>query len=165
MTSRPRIRPEFSAADRILEIAGWAVLLIFWIFTVNGFMTLPDVIPTHFDAAGHPDNTGHKITILIIPVAATILYSGMTLLNRYPHIFNFVVGITEENALRQYRIATRMIRYLKFILVIIFFYIAWIMQSVATGISPGLGIWFVPVTMVLVFVPLIFFIVQSIRMK
>jgi hypothetical protein len=43
----------------------------------------------------------------------------MTVLNRFPHIFNYTTTITEENALREYTRATRLVRYLKLTMVLI----------------------------------------------
>jgi hypothetical protein len=44
----------------------------------------------------------------------------MTILNRYPYLFNYPIAINSENALRQYTNSTRMIRYLKLSVVTIF---------------------------------------------
>lgn len=47
----------------------------------------------------------------MLPVTSAILFPGMSLVNRAPHIFNYPVRITSENALIQYTNAPRLIRY------------------------------------------------------
>ena len=85
---------------------------------------MPATIPTHYNGAGQADGFGGKITILTLPLIATVLFVGMTFLNKYPHIFNYPTNITQDNVLRQYTNATRLIRYLKLIIVFIFGLIA-----------------------------------------
>jgi uncharacterized membrane protein len=139
--------------------------LALWIWTGTSYSSLPDSIPTHFNAAGEADGFGRKASIVGLPVIATLLYIGLTLLNRVPHIFNFPTPVTEDNALKQYTNATRMIRYLKLILVFVFAGISYQTIQQANGTGEGLGIWFLPLTLVLVSMPLVYFVVKSFQTK
>lgn len=67
---------------------------------------------------------------------------GMTIVNRFPHLFNYPVKITKENAFRQYANASRMMRYLKFISVVILGVISFKTIPNAAGTSDELGEWF-----------------------
>jgi hypothetical protein len=96
---------------------------------------------------------------------AVVLYSGLSLLNRFPYIFNFPVNITPENAERIYRHATRCIRLLNFLLVIMFFYLTWQSIAVATGKSAGLGLWFLPVTIVAILLVTIYMVIRMYQLK
>ncbi len=151
--------------DRILEITGWTLLVIFWALSIKNFLISPEKVPTHFNIRGEADAYGGRINILILPAIAAVLYTGMTLLNRFPHIFNYMVSITEENALRQYTNSTRMIRVLKLVLVIVFLFIGFQMHEGAGVSQTGFGSWVMPVIMLMVFVPIVYFIVRSLRMK
>jgi uncharacterized membrane protein len=162
---RPKLKIQLTPTDQVLELLGWGVLLALWIWTGTNFSSLPDSIPTHFNAAGEADGFGRKVSIVGLPLIATLLYIGLTLLNRYPHIFNFPTPITQDNALRQYTNATRMIRYLKLILVLVFAGISFQTIQQANGTGEGLGIWFLPLTLVLVFMPLVYFVVKSFQKK
>jgi hypothetical protein len=102
---------------------------------------------------------------LTLPLVATVLFIGLTILNKFPHIFNYPTEITEDNALRQYTNATRLIRYLKVIIVVIFGLIAFETIRHANGQTEGLGIWFLPMTMGLIFIPLIYFLIKSTKTK
>jgi uncharacterized membrane protein len=160
---RPKLKIQLTPTDQVLELLGWGVLLALWVWTGMSYSSLPDTIPTHFNAAGEADGFGRKVSIVGLPLIATLLYIGLTLLNRYPHIFNFPTPITQDNALRQYTNATRMIRYLKLILVLVFAGISFQTIQQANGTGEGLGLWFLPLTLVLVFMPLVYFVVKSFR--
>jgi uncharacterized membrane protein len=129
------------------------------------YSSLPDTIPTHFNAAGEADGFGRKASIVSLPVVASLLYIGLTLLNRVPHSFNFPTPVTQDNALPQYTNATRMIRYLKLILVVVFAGISYQTIQQANGTGEGLGIWFLPLTLVLIFMPLLYFVIKSFQTK
>ena len=167
MTSeeRPKLKIQLSPTDKVFELLGWGALLALWAWTGTSFSNLPDTIPTHFNAAGEADGFGSKASIIGLPVIATLLYIGLTLLNRVPHIFNFPTPVTEDNALKQYTNATRMIRYLKLILVFVFAGISYQTIQQANGTGEGLGLWFLPLTLVLIFVPLIYFVSKSFQTK
>jgi uncharacterized membrane protein len=162
---RPKLKIQLSPMDQALELLGWGVLLALWVWTGTSFSSLPDSIPTHFNVAGEADGFGRKASIVGLPLIATLLYIGLTVLNRVPHIFNFPTPVTPDNALRQYTNATRMIRYLKLILVLVFAGISFQTIQQANGTGEGLGLWFLPLTLVLIFMPLLYFVVKSFQTK
>ena len=162
---RPRIRPEKEPIDFLLEYAGLFGLVVLLVLTAMKYKDLPDTIPTHFNAAGRPDGFGPKIMIWLLPVITVVIYTGLSILNRFPYIFNFPVNITGENALRLYRFATRSIRVLNFLLTITFLYLTWESINAASGKSPGLGAWFLPVMVVVIMGFLIYMIVRMYKLK
>ncbi len=162
-TERPKITLIPTNADKLVELLGWLILLALWTLTINHYSALPDTIPTHFNAAGEADGFGSKVSIIALPVIASVLFIGLTLLNRYPHSFNYPTAITQDNALRQYTLATRMLRYLKLVLLLVFGGIEFMTIQHATRKAAGLGAWFLPLTLVLVFLPLIYFVVNSFK--
>lgn len=164
-TERPKITLIPTTADRLVELLGLLILLTLWGWTFSHFSTLPETIPTHFNAAGEADGFGRKASIIGLPVIATLLFIGLTVLNRYPHSFNYPTAITQDNALRLYTLATRMLRYLKLVLVLVFGGIEFMTIQHATGKAAGLGVWFLPLTLVLIFIPLIYFVINSIKEK
>jgi uncharacterized membrane protein len=165
LEGRPKLKVQLTTTDKLLELFGWGVLLALWVWTGTSYSNLPDTIPTHFNAAGEADDYGRKASIFGLPVVASLLYIGLTLLNRVPHIFNFPTPVTQENALIQYTNATRMIRSLKLILVVVFGGISFQTIQQANGETDGLGVWFLPVTLGLIFLPLIYFVIKSFQTK
>jgi len=165
MEERPKIKLEHTKADKAFEIIGWVLVISVWGFTVKNYANLPETIPLHYNLAGQADGFGGKATILTLPVIATVLFVGLTFLNKFPHIFNYPTNITQHNALRQYTNATRMIRYLKLVIVVIFGLIAFKTIQNGNGEANGLGIWFLPLTLGLIFIPLIYFLIKSFKTK
>ena len=163
MTDRPKIKLELTTIDKTLEILGWISILAIWILTITNYTNLPDIIPIHYNGAGQADGFGGKGNIVTLPLISTVLYIGMTILNKFPHIFNYPTDITQDNALRQYTNATRMIRYLKLIIVVIFGVI--VLQTIrnVNGQTNELGVWFLPLILGLIFIPLIYFLKISFR--
>ncbi len=167
MTSNKEERPiykiELSLLDKLLDILGWLILLLFWLMTVLNYSNMPDTIPTHFDLSGKPDSFGNKSTIFILPILCSILFVGMTILNKFPHIFNYPTKITSRNAESQYTIATRLIRYLKLIVILTFSTIGLMTSLTANNKLSGLGIGFLSVFLGLIFIPLIYSMVKLFR--
>ena len=165
MNDRPKIKLELTTTDKAFEILGWVSIFAVWVLTITNYTNLPDTIPTHNNGAGQADGFGGKGNILTLPSIATVLFVGLTILNKFPHVFNYPTNISADNALRQYSNATRMIRYLKFIIVIIFGLIA--LQTIrnASGQTSGLSVWFLPLTLGLIFIPMTYFVIKSFRTK
>ena len=138
-------------------------MLAIWVLTITNYTNLPNTIPIHYNSAGQADGFGGKGYIFGLPVTATVLFMGLTILNKFPHVFNYPTAITTGNALRQYTNATNMIRYLKFIIVVIFGLISWQTIRIVNGKESGLGTWFLPLTLGLIFIPLTYFVLQSLK--
>ena len=131
-SSRPKLKMTCNAVDTFLEILGWCTLTLCWIVILVQYDKLPSLIPIHFDLFGKPDAFGNKGNIFILPFVASILFLGLTWLNRYPHVFNFPVQLTEENTYVQYQLATRLLRWLKWWIVLLFFTISLQSMNVQT---------------------------------
>jgi uncharacterized membrane protein len=153
MTPRPRIALAMNPLDYTLEALGAVVLLVQWVGVVYYFEALPAVIPVHYNGAGVADGFGDRWMILTLPALATVLYAGLTALTRFPHVLNYAVEITLENARVQYGIAVQMLRQLKVSVVLLFGALAFQTIRHAQGATEGLGAWFLPAALALVLAP------------
>lgn len=154
--------------SQLLQIINWGALagiVALFGIALHGWLTLPDTIPVHFGIDGRANGWGSKKVIWLLPIVGLFMYGMLTVINRYPHTFNYVVRITEENALRQYQIACSMIIWLKFELVWLFAYIEWQMYNLATTENPTLGIWFGPVSVILIFGTVAYWLSQSLMAR
>ena len=147
-------------SDRFIEIFSIIILSGFWTYCFITFRDMPDIIPTHFNAMGKADAYGSKNNIWGLPIVSSVIYIGISILNNFPNIFNYPVTITEENAEKQYRWATKLLRILKTVILIIFFMIAY-----SSSNYQQLSSSFLPFTFILLFVPLIYFIYYSVKSK
>ena len=160
MTDRPKLKIKKDRFDLAIEVSSLILLVFFWCFCFLTYKDMPDTIPTHFDAFGKADAYGSKNHIWGLPIVSSIIYIGISILNNFPHIFNYPLTITEENAEKQYRWATKLLRILKIVIVIIFFMIAY-----SSSNYQNLGASFLPFIFALIFIPLLYFIYYSVKSK
>lgn len=136
---RPKITIEPTQTDRLLEGLAATGLLLLLLLPIAYYGDLPDSIPQHFNAAGEVDRYGSKASLWFLPGMGVFLYVLLTVLNRWPHIFNYPVKITAENAEKQYRMATRLLRILKTVILFLFAVITWGVIRGAMGGDSSLG--------------------------
>ena len=160
MNNRHKIELNLTTTDKTIEIIGWIVIFGIWILTLYNYSTLPESIPTHYNGAGEADGFGNKNHILTLPIVSTLLFVGLTYLNRFPQIFNYPTKITEENAIYQYSNATRMIRFLKLAIAMIFGLLVFKTIQNANGNANGLGVWFLPMILGLILIPIIYYLTR-----
>ncbi|MBK7360082.1 MAG: DUF1648 domain-containing protein [Saprospiraceae bacterium] len=136
-----------------------------WVFLLANFSDLPEVIPQHYNAYGKADGFGSKSNLFILAGIASLLNIGLSILKKYPHRFNYPVEITKENEFRQYAIATRMLRFVKLILVLIFSSLIIKTILIAKGGTHELGFWFLPIALVCLIGSIAYFLILSFRSK
>ena len=142
---RPKIKVPYESVDYVMELICIALLIIMWAYAFIEYSTLPDIIPTHFNSAGIADNYGSKSTIFIMPVIGSLVYLLLFIVNMYPHIHNYSVNITLENALKNYRFSTRFLRTVNVLMCLLFAYITYHIVESATSSETGIGSFFLPV--------------------
>jgi uncharacterized membrane protein len=165
MEERPKIKIELTVVDKVFELVGWLLIVTIWSLIFKNYPNLPDRIPIHYNGAGHADGFGGKATIITLPLISTILFIGLTVLNKFPHVFNYPTNITQDSALRQYTNATRLVRYLKLAIVFIFGLIVFKTIQNANGEADGLGIWFLPLILGMTVIPIAYFVITSFKTK
>lgn len=165
MDKRPQLKLTLSTSDKTIEVMGWLLLVTLWVLIVWSYNNLPSTIATHFNVAGQADAYGSKTSLFTLPIIGTIIFVVITILNNYPHIFNYPTPINPNNALAQYTNATRMLRYLKCIVLLIFLSITMLTIKVASTKGMGLGFWFLPISIGAIFIPLTFFIIKAFKRK
>jgi len=165
MEVRPKLIIEHTRVDKVLEASCFIILIILWTGTIAGFSKLPDLIPSHFNAGGQADDYCDRISIFTLPIVATVLYIGMTILNRYPHIYNYPARVTVDNARHLYTSATRLIRVLKLAVIVIFSGIVLMTYKTSLTDGYGLGTWFLPLAVGLMILPSFIYLIKSSNSK
>ena len=159
--NRPKMRIGWTMFDLIIEITGLIAVLSMWLIVLLIYFKLPEIIPTHYDITGAVDGFGNKTFILLLAAITTIIFAGMTVLNRFPHVFNYIVKITENNAFVQYMLACRMIRCLKFAIVLLFDLLVIQTIRIAEGKVDSFSAWFIYLALGVIFLIVIYFMVKS----
>ena len=162
---RPDIKPAWSTLEKVLQAACAVILLAHIILLIRFWNTLPASIPKHFDFFGNPDDYGSKNTMLMLPILSVGLYVMLTLLERFPRIYNFPVEINELNAAFMYQVARELMVVLKTVIVAVFAYIDFGTVETAKGVWKGLGFWNLPVFIVLLLGSTIYYVVKIKRHK
>jgi uncharacterized membrane protein len=148
--NRPKIKVERKLFDVIVDRKNWALLIAFWIYILFSFNSLPESIPTHYNFKGEIDTYGSKKMLWMLPIIATIITVGFHFLVKAPHIFNYIVSITEQNAKTQYQLANRMLRVLRLFITVIFFSLSfttttlnvfWLVPVLISGLFLSIGVY------------------------
>lgn len=142
---RPKIKVPYESLDIILECTSIVLIIMLWLYLLTEYPNLPDIVASHFNAKGEPNDYGNKTFILIMPSVATLLYFVFFIVNRFPHLHNYFVNITEENALKNYRLSTRVLRIVGILSITL---LAYLTYQIVNGIKYEfftLGRWFLPI--------------------
>ena len=137
--NRPKIKIHRETLDVILEFLTLFVLVILWCYVLMYYADLPDIVPTHFNASGEVDGTGGKSSIWFLMAITTVITVGIYILTQYPHIHNYLVEITEENAAYHYKKSCRLWRFVNLFTLLIMSYVAYSVMATAMGKQIILG--------------------------
>lgn len=159
---RPILKIQPKPVDIIIEIGGYVALTALWVYVWVCYTLLPDIVPTHFGAGGVVDGYGEKELTFIAPLMATCLFVFMAVMQRKPHLFNYVTEITNENALKQYTNAVRMMRVLKMCICFVFIAGEYATNTAAfSGSDVVDSKWMFIVIIFLVQIPVFWFLIKS----
>ena len=162
---RPKHNIHLSRIEWALEVAGAIGLIMTFVLIVLNYSDLPQIMPRHFNVSGKPDGYSSKELLWILPTITLLIYTLMTIGSRFPHKFNYPLEITMENAKRQYGNSVMMMRVLKTIIVIIFFYLTFAIIQIGLGKVNGIGTYFLPIFLIAVFGTVGVFLYRGNRMK
>lgn len=124
-----------------------------FLFLILSWSHIPDRIPAHYGASGVVDRWGGKGELLFCPIVSACLYALITLCERHPSIWNTGVTVTDKNRQEVYHILKNLVVTAKLVAVLIFTFL-----TVNSAMAKSLPGWFLPVGMVLMFGPIVYFI-------
>ena len=124
--------------------------------------SLPQTNKTHFDARGMVNGWCDKSMLWLVPGLACFFYAVMTLVSFVP-LSRINLPVSAERRVAAAPIARQMIGWMKAELVWIMAALCAMMMRDALGRSNGLGLWFMPVEMGLVFGTVGFYLWRMMR--
>ncbi len=96
---RPIMKVALIPAERVFIVLTILFFIFDWAYFLDEIGSLPDTIPTHWDANGNINGYGSKWVLLIMVIFPTILSLVLSLLCNIPHHFNLAgMTVTVENA-------------------------------------------------------------------
>jgi len=137
-TGRPVLKIPRSPLENVSELLAVLGIIVHAFILFHYWPALPDVIPTHFGISGEADGWGSKNTLFLLVGMSVVMYVVLTVLNFFPHTFNYLVEITEKNARAQYANARLLLNIMKVEMVYLFAYITWGTVQVALGNAQAL---------------------------
>lgn len=142
--NQPKIPIKNTLTDHLINALTAIALLCTFILPTIYLNELPEEIPTHFNGLGKPDDYSNKTSIWLLCIISALITIGLFWLKNKPHLLNYPVAITNNNAIQVYKITKTMLGLLTLLIVIAFLYITYQSIAMALGNSIGLGKWFLP---------------------
>lgn len=162
---QPKLKFKETEVSRIVSIISWIILLASIVLVLIRFNSMPDHIPTHYNFKGEVYRYGTKYTMLILLVITVFVFVPLRLLRRLPHIFNFVVTITDENAERQYLLAVEFLDVLNLYMIITLMFTPVFMALNTNGTYSFPGVLFALFSVVSLFLIISIYIIISIKKR
>lgn len=158
---RPVLEIPLTRFERLLEGLCVVGVITFFGLIAWKYPHLPASVPQNFGPNGQPDAWGDKSAILILCLIIIFLYAMLTMLSKYPHVFNYPFALNEHNIEDQYRLARTLIYTIKLEIISIFLFTGWKMIQVSIGQADGLGIYFLPAFVGLLLCTIFVYIYQA----
>lgn len=162
---RPVIKVPYTFLDYLLSWGSLLALICMCIFLLESFGSLPETVPVHFGADGKPDSWGNAAQLWILPGIGAVLWVCLTIVEGFPHIYNFPIEITEHNALDQYKNAVRLLTFIKAEITIFFSYLIWKTVEISRDAADSLGLWSVLGFLAVVFITIGIYIWRSYNLE
>jgi uncharacterized membrane protein len=163
---RPILKIPHSNLERILEVIAIASIIIQIAMLTAYWSRMPQRIVTHIGIDGRPDRWGGRGELLVLPIISVVLYVLFTTLSKFPHIFNYIVDINEENAKYQYSNARTLMIAIKSEMLIFFTVFQYSSLMDALNRKSHFGQFALPIIFIItIFGTLIYFIRKSLKNK
>lgn len=132
---RPKLKLPLSNFEIVVECACIILLIVLFAGLARTYSNLPESVASHFNIKGVPDSYGGRSSLFVLALVTLGIYVLLTIMRRYPNLYNYPVKITEENARMQYQIARNYIAVLKLSVMLIFAIIEWNIIHLSLGES------------------------------
>ena len=152
--------------DKILEIVAIAALLVgFYPLLYYNSIDSNAVLPTHYNIIGEIDGWGDRSILWTMALIGLTFYIGLSVLQKFPKIYNYPCKVTEQNSHHLYRLGVQLIRQMKVLLVLIFSYANNSIDRVAIGKTIGPDGFIVSMFLLLMLLLLTIYIVKMMQYK
>ncbi|QOR68262.1 DUF1648 domain-containing protein [Cytobacillus suaedae] len=162
---RPKLNLKTTPLEYLLNGISLCLIILCATYLLSEWSSLPNQVPMHFNGVGKADGWGSKWTVWILLLIGSLLWVGMLILSHYPHVFNFLIEITDENAEFQYKNARLMLTIVNTIIIVDFAYSSYQIVQVAKGLSNGLGTWSMLIFILILLGTIFIFMFRSLRTK
>jgi hypothetical protein len=138
---RPKLSIPYTKLDIYCEFVAALALAGLAAYLFATWTKLPAQIPVHFDIMGQPDRWAGRNSIFTTFGIMIALYAGLTIIQRFPHVYNYPFGLTPQNVHRQYQLARQFLALIKTEIICFFTCVQWGIMNMAQGRFRTLGLW------------------------
>ncbi len=126
----------------LIDSLSAVVLILGWWVALSVYPRLPESIPVHFGVSGEANRWGGRWMIFLMPIV------GAAVLALDYWIFEYLSPGSPKPIPPEVKTPLHL---LLLELSVMFTYITWRTSEVAFGRARGLGVWFLPVTLIAIF--------------
>lgn len=149
----------FTRTQKLLEILSFTIMVASIIYLCVNWSLLPDTLASHYNASGQPDAWSSKGSILALPIISAFLYILLTGLLFLPiEMLNSPVEVTKSNRMYIQKLTRDLLSLLKLVMICNFSY-----MNLCTILEKPLTPLFLPIFLLLTFVPIIVCIVKMFK--
>lgn len=160
---RPKLDIPKTTFEKALDLSAGLIYAACIVYLIVIWGDLPDQVPGHYNAIGEVDRWGSKWELITLPIVSAGLATLMSFFEKHPEWHNYMTSLNERNIEFQYKNSRMLLNVTKNIIVGLFVYLTWKTVQIALGKAGSIGWGFLPIFLALTFLPMIFFIVRSIR--
>ncbi|MFJ8237045.1 DUF1648 domain-containing protein [Ureibacillus sp. NPDC094379] len=162
---RPIIIIPKTKLEKVADWIGISLFLIAIFYIIMQCGNIPNEVPGHFNSKGEVDRWGTKFEILILPVIGAFLFALLSLLEKAPHMHNYPKRINESNVEQFYLTSRKMLNMIKNISLLMFAFLMVQIVRVSLGEINSIGVWFLPVILIIIFGTMTFGIFKQSKIK
>ena len=149
-----------TAFSKIANLISLIFVIGILIYILIVWKDIPDMIPGHYNMAGEIDKYSSKNSIWLLVGVQILLFAMMSVIERFPNIWNTGVKITAENRERVYTTLRNMLSYLKMMIMGYLSYMTF--QSIGGGNLHSMSVF---VFLVLVFGGMAIFLIKIFKSR
>ncbi len=162
---RPILKLRKTKSEWMWDVIGGALFIGTIAFIVFSWNSIPDKVPGHYNALGEVDRWGSKYELLVLPIVGFILWGLMNTLEKFPHVHNYPERLNEMNVEAFYLNSRKLLNSMKNVCLLTFAYLMFQTIRVALGDIESLGLWFLPVMLIVFAGIIIRGLIKSSRIK
>lgn len=151
---------EFDTKQKVIELINLLILCFMIRYLIINWNNIGDTVPSHYNFTGHIDSWGDKGTLILLPLIAILVNFSMGITLFVPQSLNIPVKVTEQNYAKVYDLTRYFISFMKTAINVSLFYI-----TIMSANSKPLGSLFLPMFLILIFLPIILYYVTIRKLK
>ena len=162
-TEKPELDIEKLAVAKVFDVLVVALFAAALVYLIVQWNQLPDEIPAHFGGDGEVDRYGSRAELLLLPVIGLIMWVGMSVLEKYPHTYNYI-NLRPDNKEIQYRYGVLFMNIIKNLSTLLFVFLIWQMTDIAMARIDSLNMSIFIALLVLLFGSIGFYIYKVMKL-